>query len=56
MAQPQAEPFQIALSHLRARLQRGDLAPGARLAAVDLADELRLSTTPGRMTEKCGAR
>lgn len=46
MAEPQAEPFQVALNHLRVRLQRGDLAPGARLAAVDLADELRLSTTP----------
>lgn len=48
MAEPQAEPFQVALNHLRVRLQRGDLAPGARLAAVDLADELRLSTTPVR--------
>lgn len=48
MAEPQAEPFHVALSALRERLQNGTLAPGARATAVDLADELGLSTTPVR--------
>ncbi|WP_296595490.1 GntR family transcriptional regulator [Phenylobacterium sp.] len=48
MAEPQAEPFHVALSALRERLQDGTLAPGVRVTAVDLADELGLSTTPVR--------
>lgn len=48
MADPQAEPFFIALTVLRERLQLGLLRPGARITAVDLADELGLSTTPVR--------
>lgn len=48
MAEPQAEPFHVALSALRERLQSGALPPGARATAVDLADELGLSTTPVR--------
>lgn len=48
MADPQAEPFSIALSVLRARLEQGRLPPGARIVAVDVADELGLSTTPVR--------
>ena len=48
MAESQAEPFHVALSALRERLQNGTLAPGARATAVDLADQLGLSTTPVR--------
>jgi DNA-binding transcriptional MocR family regulator len=48
MAESQAEPFHVALAAIRDRLQRGVLAPGARATAVDLADELGLSTTPVR--------
>jgi DNA-binding GntR family transcriptional regulator len=48
MAETPVEPFQAALAYLRERLQTGALAPGARLTAVELADELRLSTTPVR--------
>lgn len=48
MAESQAEPFHVALSALRERLQNGALAPGARATAVDLADDLGLSTTPVR--------
>lgn len=48
MAEPQAEPFHMALAYVRDRLQSGDYRPGARIIAVDLADELRLSTTPVR--------
>jgi len=48
MAEPQAEPFHVALTALRERLQSGALPPGARATAVDLADELGLSTTPVR--------
>jgi hypothetical protein len=48
MADPQAEPFFIALNHLRERLQGGTLPPGARITGVDLADDLGLSTTPVR--------
>lgn len=44
----QAEPFHVALSFLRDRLHRGVLRPGSRITAVDLADDLRLSTTPVR--------
>jgi len=48
MADPQAEPFHVALTALRDRLQSGALPPGGRATAVDLADELGLSTTPVR--------
>lgn len=48
MAETQAEPFHIALLSLRERLQSGAFAPGARITAGDVADELRLSTTPVR--------
>jgi len=48
MAEPQAEPFHVALTALRERLQSGVLPPGARATAVDLADDLGLSTTPVR--------
>lgn len=48
MAEEQAEPFFIAVNVLRERLRTGDIRPGARVNAVDLADELRLSTTPVR--------
>lgn len=48
MADDQAEPFHVALNVLRDRLRRGVLAPGARITAIDVADELRLSTTPVR--------
>jgi DNA-binding Lrp family transcriptional regulator len=48
MAETPAEPFHVALNALRERLQTGALRPGARATAVDLADELGLSTTPVR--------
>ncbi|MCR5879453.1 GntR family transcriptional regulator [Phenylobacterium sp. J367] len=48
MAAYQAEPFHVALSALRDRLQSGELRPGTRAGAVDLADALGLSTTPVR--------
>ena len=48
MAESQPEPFHLVARHLRARLQRGELPPGSRITAVDLADSLRLSTTPVR--------
>jgi hypothetical protein len=48
MADARAEPFQIALNSLRDRLQEGVYRPGSRIAGTDLADELRLSTTPVR--------
>jgi DNA-binding transcriptional MocR family regulator len=48
MAAPRAEPFRLALRHLREVLGRGGLAPGTRITAVDLADSLRLSATPVR--------
>jgi len=48
MAEPQAEPFHVAMTALRDRLQSGALRPGGRATAVDLADELGLSTTPVR--------
>ena len=48
MAEARAEPFRIALVSLRGRLQEGHYRPGARIAGTDLADELRLSTTPVR--------
>ncbi|MFZ5685689.1 MAG: GntR family transcriptional regulator [Pseudomonadota bacterium] len=48
MADPSAEPFHVALTAVRDRLQSGALPPGARATAVDLADDLGLSTTPVR--------
>jgi DNA-binding GntR family transcriptional regulator len=48
MAEDQAEPFSVALNVLRDRLRLGLLGPGARITAMDVADELRLSTTPVR--------
>ena len=48
MAETQAEPFHVAMTALRDRLQSGALRPGGRATAVDLADELGLSTTPVR--------
>lgn len=48
MAAFQAEPFHVALTALRERLHSGALPPGGRATAVDLADELGLSTTPVR--------
>ncbi|MFN3487458.1 MAG: GntR family transcriptional regulator, partial [Planctomycetota bacterium] len=38
----------MALTAVRDRLQSGALPPGARATAVDLADDLGLSTTPVR--------
>ncbi|WP_374469632.1 GntR family transcriptional regulator [Phenylobacterium sp.] len=48
MAENQAEPFHLALAHLRERLQSGGFRPGARITALDMADALGLSTTPVR--------
>jgi hypothetical protein len=48
MADAQAEPFHVALLNLRERLREGTYPPGTRITAVDLADDLRLSTTPVR--------
>lgn len=48
MAGARAEPFHVAFVSLRERLQDGAYPPGARITAVDVADELRLSTTPVR--------
>lgn len=42
------EPFQVALASLRDRLRDGALAPGARIAASEIAADLRLSATPVR--------
>jgi len=48
MADVRSGPFQLALATLRARLREGAFAPGARVTAVDVADDLRLSATPVR--------
>jgi DNA-binding Lrp family transcriptional regulator len=48
MAGARPEPFHLALASLRERLRTGALAPGARVAAVELADSLGLSATPVR--------
>ena len=48
MAGVRAEPFHVALASLRERLREGAFLPGARITAVDIADDLRLSTTPVR--------
>lgn len=48
MSVGRVEPFQLALAQLRERLKAGELAPGARVTAKEVADELRLSATPVR--------
>jgi len=48
MAEEQAEPFFVALNVLRDRLRLGELGPGTRITAMEVADQLRLSTTPVR--------
>lgn len=42
------DSFQLALARLRERLREGDLPPGARIAATEVAGALRLSATPVR--------
>ncbi|MFZ5721586.1 MAG: GntR family transcriptional regulator [Pseudomonadota bacterium] len=42
------EPFRQALVDLRRRLRKGDLAPGTRITAKEIAEALRLSPTPVR--------
>lgn len=42
------EPFRQALVDLRRRLREGDLAPGTRITAKEIAEALRLSPTPVR--------
>jgi hypothetical protein len=48
MSANQAEPFHLALAGLRARLRDGHFPPGARIAATEVAETLRLSATPVR--------
>ena len=48
MANERFEPFQVALASLRERLREGVLPPGERIAAADVAADLRLSATPVR--------
>jgi DNA-binding GntR family transcriptional regulator len=48
MPAAQAEPFHLALAGLRDRLRAGGFAPGARIAATEVADTLKLSATPVR--------
>ncbi|PZQ63459.1 MAG: hypothetical protein DI570_08850 [Phenylobacterium zucineum] len=48
MARARSEPFEIALATLRRRLREGTLRAGLRITAVDVADDLKLSTTPVR--------
>lgn len=48
MSAVQAEPFHLALAGLRDRLRHGGFAPGARIAATEVADTLKLSATPVR--------
>ena len=48
MVAGRAEPFRLALQVLRDRLRGGEFVPGARIRAVALAEELRLSPTPVR--------
>lgn len=48
MGAGRAEPFRLALQVLRDRLRDGRFAPGGRIRAVALAEELRLSPTPVR--------
>lgn len=48
MSIQRAEPFQLALETLRDRLRRGAFPYERRLAASDIAQDLRLSPTPVR--------
>lgn len=48
MATERLEPFRQALVELRRRLREGDLGPGARVTAKEVAEGLRLSPTPVR--------
>lgn len=48
MAPKRAEPFHLALTSLRDLLQRGEVGPGGRVAAAEVAQQLRLSPTPVR--------
>lgn len=48
MGPERLEPFRQALVELRRRLRDGDLEPGARVTAKEVADGLRLSPTPVR--------
>lgn len=48
MAAKRAESFRLALLALRERLREGCFAPGERIAAVEVAEALRLSATPVR--------
>lgn len=48
MATERREPFRQALTELRRRLREEILKPGARIAAKEVADDLRLSPTPVR--------
>lgn len=48
MATERLEPFRQALIDLRRRLRDGELGPGARVTAKEVAEGLRLSPTPVR--------
>jgi len=48
MVPERLEPFRQALVELRRRLREGALEPGARVAAKDVAEALKLSPTPVR--------
>lgn len=48
MQSERLEPFRQALFDLRRRLREGDLEPGDRVTAKDVAERLKLSATPAR--------
>lgn len=48
MATERLEPFRQALVELRRRLREGELEPGARVTAKEVAERLKLSPTPVR--------
>lgn len=48
MATERLEPFRQALVDLRRRIRDGELGPGARVTAKEVAEGLRLSPTPVR--------
>lgn len=48
MATVRLEPFRKALFDLRRRLREGELGPGSKITAKEVADGLRLSPTPVR--------
>lgn len=48
MSPSRGEPYQRALAALHERIRAGALAPGARVTAKDIAEELGLSPTPVR--------